>query len=1175
MQDFGIKILLNHAICGNLPPLKERGFAPVPATNLQEPDYQSQFLETLPTMWATAHIFQHALARKDRATVEEWIALLLLHGYKRVHLDQFTQRELHQQYDRDLWPALSGTYPHPQRADLSELKILRTDDDLVVGASYPGVIFFPARSRAAWPEDPHLLDCLDDSGQQLSWARSSALLLQREDEQQRFYRRLYSITAKLEGPIRGALLEFLRQEPVFSQFRQPDQYDKLSDDPSDWPSLGEMVIAPHPSNHENEPSQLPHLLQSYPFKQTRNGGTTFYLLTGLPITADWMRSPVVSGGPAPNQYERVTNKQLRVRFGQDYTFNLGDKDEIVPLKDLFCVEASPYYCVLDKRVAEEQVGAIRRLHKQEIVNNTAFFTEVKPSDLAVCFAPIKSQFLGHFPEVLAEPERFLAVRGRTAEGGLEWEFNFFGQKLIWPTAPKPARALPNSSLCLWPPKVAPQWRLYVAHGTGAKRDSCGRWHLIGEAGQMGENFELAEDEYINVLNTPGQANRPRALALVDSAGKERGVLFMASLEEQAASDNTARLAVDFGTSNTSLAIKVVDRDAEPLLFNLSPKMLWGGHLGLENPGFVPFKWGGSKGYFSTILLKRQIPESLPELPQSPGRSAADGKRKTIHLDGLKGDQLEAQHFFAVDIPGLHAEMEGRVFDGSLKVTWPKIHKNMKWESDAKMPWRRPAFLGLALLYAHAELFFRFGAMIAPDRDDRSPYVFTFPLAFDKTERDGFETETEQVVNCIRQICFGASGVKPAYIDESTAIARSVQASPMPTTVDVFVDIGGGTTDIAIRHQSRFLLLDSVKLAGRSFFSFAERNFDMDFEPEGDIRFKQHLSRLLLNEESAEAMDEQVNRLKSMNLDLGTFYSLVINRLDNKGFKSKEATILEKGMGAPSYQGYRTRLFFRHTLAYALLQTCAAVVDHKLDARTLTSGIKLILSGNGWGLLLFGGFQRSEETLQAECKRILDLLKQRLLQSYDKEIAEAGEAWRTTMLQERACLENLKIADINLLNERDLSKAKTEVPVGALKVTGQSAKDRPKPYAGVTLPSVSINQLEPVPLRWCERWSEETLKNKADGNDLISFEVGAPANSEAPIDQALTVFTILGAPQSADPMPPKQWLKINGQICSGDKYLRDGKLEPSPINQFVSHILYPEDDQHVFLDALARINKTVK
>lgn len=1152
MQDFGIKILLNHAICGNLPPLKERGFAPVPATNLQEPDYQSQFFETLPTMWATAHIFQHALARKERAAIEEWVALLLLHSYKRVHLDQFAQRELQHQFDRDLWPALSGTYPNPQRSELTDLKILRTDDDVVVGAYYPGVIFFPARGRAAWPTDPHLLDCLDESGQRLSWARSSGLLLRSEAEQQRFHQRLYSITAKLEGPIRGALLEFLRQEPVFSQFRQPDQYEKLNDDPASWPSLG--MVAPHHGDDEDEPSQLPPLLRSYPFKQTRNGGTTFYLLTGLPVQAEWMRSPIESGSPAPNQYERASDKQIRVRFGQDYTFTLGDRDEIVLLKDLFCVEASPYYCVLDKRVAEEQAASIRRLHKQEIANNTAFFTEVKPSDLAVCFAPIKSRFLEHFPEVMAEPERFLAVRGRTAEGGLEWEFNFYKQKLIWPTAPKPAKALPSASLAIWPPKVSPQWHLYVAHGTGAKRDSCGRWHLIGEKGQIGENFELAEDEYINVLNTPGQASRPRALTLRDSRENERGVLFFnaAKEDEQVSSGVPASLAIDFGTSNTSLAFKL-DGAPTPLLFDLSPKMLWGARPLLENPGFVPFKWGGRKGYFPTILLKRQ----------------------SASLEGIRAANLEPKHFFAVDIPGLHKDLEERIFDPALQANWPEIHKNLKWEDDPLMPWRRPAFLGLALLYAHAELFFNKGGALVKD------YVFTFPLAFTDRQQEGFKEETQVVVNLIRQYCFGADAITPSYLDESTAIAKSVAAIGNKAAIEVFVDIGGGTTDIALRYDGSFLVLDSIKIAGKSFFAFAEQNFDPGLDVAAATEFKQHLGSLLLNRASDKDMEAMVSIVKNKNLELGNFYSLVINKLNDSEFRNKEAAILEKTMGWPSYQRYRTELFFSHIITYALLQACAVAADHKLDARTLSSGIKLILSGNGWGLMLFGELQRSKSELKGKCHDILDLLKERILRGYDEEIERASEEAVNDLRRERACLEHLRIFDIDLLNERNLSKAKTDVTVGALTNIAQrrvqNGEERPAPYAGVTLRHVSINNRDGMTIRWCDRWSFEELRRKAGPREraIESLEIGAPESYETPLDHSLAVFTILGGTGSNDPMPPEEWHKMNSLLCSGDSYLEGRRLAHSPINQFVSKVLYPEDGQHLFLDVLARINKTMK
>lgn len=1148
MQNLAINVLLNNSICSSLPVQQERSFSRVAAGYIQPPDYRSQFFETLPTMWAAAYIFQRAIEREDRATIEEWASLLLLHSFNALSIKNFPQTMLQQEYDRDLWPAMSGTYP-AQDDPLRELKLLQTPNGTIVGACYPNTVFFPSRGRSEWYEDENLHPYLEDDGERLSWARCCELLLPAQNERQRFQRRLLSIAEKLEHEVRNALLNFCNREPVFRGIQQNEGYERLDDDPALWPTLG--IIGSHRGSDDIQN----YLLESYPLQKRRNGGITYYLLTGLPENADrmnWMKSPIEPGLPAPNQYERFSESKIRVKFSQEHVFNLGENDRIVLLKDLF-LDGSPYFCAVDRQVAEERVSQIRRLHKQEIINNTGVFSVIKPSDLTVCFAPIKSEFLEHFPEVLAEPEKYLSVKGRTSNDDLEWELNLFGQKLNWQTKPTFSKALPDSSLAIWPPKVSTEWHLYVAHGTGAKRETCGRWYLIGENGQVGERVELANppgSEYVNILQTPGnkppQPNRPLALSLRDSSGDEgnqRGVLFLVKPEEQFSSGESASLAVDFGTSNTGLAFKI-DGEPKPLLFELSPKMLWGGKPLLENPGFVPFRWGGSKGYFPSVLLRRR------------GSS----------LDGVNAENLEPRHLFSVDIPGLHKEMVERIFDPVVQADWPEIHKNLKWEHDNKMPWRRPAFLGLALLYAHAELFFRYGVQT-------NDYVFTYPLAFKEEEQTGYRDEMKEVVNRLRRLCFGTSEAEPKYMDESTAIAKSMKAVGNPGTIEVFVDIGGGTTDIAIRHDGNFKVLDSIKIAGRSFFTSAEQNFDQSIEVLGGKEFKEHLGKLLLNKESANEIENTVGVIRGKNLDLGTFYSLVINRLDDREFREKEMAILQKGMGWPSYQRYRTLLFFRHILAYALLQSCAAVADEKL---ALSSGIKLILSGNGWGLMLFSEFRRSKEQLIKECQLILTLVKEQILKSYNTEAEDKD------LSVERNCIENLKIADINLLNEQNLSKAKTQVTVGALTkiVSGSGQKEggQTAPYAGVTLNSVSVNSKDPVTIRWCSRWSMEDVKRKAAPREwsIESFEIGQLDSYEKPLDHSLAIFTMLGGSGTDDdPMPREEWLNINSFLCSGELYLDGNKLTHSPINQFVSTILYPEDARHLSLEVLAKINNTMK
>ena len=103
-----------------------------------------------------------------------------------------------------------------------------------------------------------------------------------------------------------------------------------------------------------------------------------------------------------------------------------------------------------------------------------------------------------------------------------------------------------------------------------------------------------------------------------------------------------------------------------------------------------------------------------------------------------------------------------------------------------------------------------------------------------------------------------------HVDESRAIAKSAQAVPNPGIVELFVDVGGGTADIAVRHENDFLVLDSLKLAGKAFFRFTEQNFRDQLVASDALR--RHLMNLNLHA----LIDGDANaRLAQLNLDLCT------------------------------------------------------------------------------------------------------------------------------------------------------------------------------------------------------------------------------------------------------------------------------------------------------------------
>lgn len=1123
------KDFLNAGILGSGAGVPQRrGFRAISVESIGSPDYDARFFETFPTVWASAYAFRKSLESEANAVAEgprrgeyvlgaateEWATLFLLHYFGIVHLVRFEQQQLERQYDKDLWVALHGTYPSAKENGFSEILLLRTDDQgsdrAVIGAYYPEVVFFPGRGRESWQESETLRPYL--RGARLSWAQAARLQLSDEGSRADFHAhlRLVADRALQSSTLKNHLDNFCRE--MFGPAAPP------AAGPFDRSPLKWEV----PGNLRREPVEY---LDQYPLSVSNaKGGKTYYLVSGMPHPSPWMTTAIAPKWPAPAQYRRTGAREISVNFaGSDIRCQLEDNDQIVLLRDLFLLDA-PFWCKLP-RSSETHASHFRTLHEVELRDSI-----LTQRDMAVCLAPIRREFLEHFPETFQNLKSVYAVPGQG--GAVEWLLPVRGKEVRWVTKPIGSTDMPNTSLMMWPPKVSRRWKLYAAYGTGSK-ETGGRWHLVDENGWQGKTVELEEDEYVSFLQRPGNTpNRPRAVLFTDTNDRERGVIFLADFEEQAIdAEGHASLAVDFGTSNTCLAYDA--GQSEILRFKLSPISLWGKRRpeDFEQLGFVPMNWGGTKGFFPTVLLSRRFDERLPDMTP---------------------EEVQLEHLFKVDVPGLHRRFESRLYDKGVYQTW-RLHSNLKWDPDPRTPWRA-LFLELTLLYAHAEMFFNRAAVI-------DSYVFTFPLAFGDAFRRRYHEQAQGVIRKIRQCCYGSDPQADGFryvptVDESTAIAESIREHSSATAMEVFVDVGGGTADIAVRHDGHFLVLDSLEVAGKTFFRFAERNFKQPLA--GATQFKRHLGRLLQGKEqelTIPSFDRQ--------LDLSTFYSVAINDLSDETFRGREENILKKGMGATSYQRYRARLFFRHVLAYALLQACAATVDNRVK---LGNGIKLILGGNAWGLMVFAELPRSTDRLGEEARQILMLLKRQLAPSV------RGE--------EREYLEALEIFGIELLNEDDLSRAKTSVAVGALKADPEAAGRRKNtmPYAGVTIRELKINDFNPATIRWCDRWGFDQFKSRFGFMDQVSSaEFEGPEDSRRPLDPVLAAFSCLGnaVRNDQDNMPEATWTNINAEVGRRISLIRGDRLGPPPANHFLSEVLYPENAQRDFLDVLAERNGNYK
>jgi hypothetical protein len=1140
MNNGNRKEFLNTGILGGGAGVAEkRSFRAVRTEYLTSPDYDPKYFETFPTAWAAGYAFRKVLdlpvkpgaeaglfAEEVAAAVEEWVTLFLLHYFGVTYLAEFKQSDLQHNYDRDLWQALSGTYPSGREDAPKSIKLLQ-HNETVVGAYYSAVVFFPARDRTSWQKDKPLADYLLDD--RLSWTRSRRILLTTEKEEREFHAHLRLIA---EHAIPKRTLQDRLYDFCEANFRERiDLTGTLDADPSNWEVPG---LKQWESDELLELYTLRKPKRPAEHGEENNVGRTFYLLDGLPDLQPWMKAAIVPSGPAPYQYRKVNDRQIVVELpGRRFECPLHDDDEIVLLKDLF-LNDTPHWCKIPKS-SETQAAHIRSLHKMELRDPV-----ITEKDTAVCLAPMKSDFIRHFPELLTSLEKVSALP--SLEGAsVEWTIPVMpGREVKWQTRPSYAKGLSASSLAMWPPKVSSEWRLYAAYGVGTRED-CGRWNLVDQNGRIGKLIDVEEEEYVTILAGSEKPNQPRALLLTDNSERERGILFLADFggDQTANRDVDTKVSVDFGTSNTCLAYSFGDNQPEILRFTITPRPLWGKRgdqsEALELPGFFPYKWNATttKGFFPTILLSRR---SDPKLN-----------------DALRSEDVSVAELFKVDIPGLHRDLEQRLYQGDLNKIW-KPHANLKWDLDGKTePWRT-LFLELTLLYAHAEMFFT--KRMFADR-----YVFTFPLAFRKDDRESYHNKVKSALKQLRNYCYGTPLKQEVDyeegVDESTAIAESIGAVGTKATLEVFVDVGGGTADIAVSHDRKFLVLDSIRVAGKTFFQFAKKNFANDLVGSSD--FKKHLRRLLQG-----ANDDA--ELKLLNpdpsFDLDITYSVWISGLNDQQFQEREAAILRKGMGTYSYQRYRTRLFFQHILTYALLQACAAAVDQKLKP---ASGINLILGGNGWGLMLFGEYERVSGQLEEEAKRILGLLKKQL----------ADVATET----EREYLDALKIYNLILLNEENLSKAKTNVALGALNAArGRNSKDRAStmPYTGFTLDGMEMSGSPASTIRWCERWGIESFKKKFPGVEQVeNGRFAAPQNLEQPLSPVLSVFTSVGNVRAGedDNMPGDAWTNINGRVEDFVASLsgRIERLEVAPINHFMSEVLYSRRSNKDFLDTLAQVN----
>lgn len=1180
----------------NNPQLNARTFQKCKAR--EDMAYDGRFREAFPTMWACAYELDKLVQAYGKGTggdlaehlaaVEEWAVLLVLYysgviNHQTIHEHELVDgRGATSDYDPDLWPALSGTFPGHADNPLRSVTLLRADDEgrTVVGAYYPHIVFFPSRGRAAWRESPVLGNYLQGNPVRLSWAKCYAKTVKTETDRAELAQHLASVGETLGGAYGTAINKFCSSRGL----PLPPGAARFND---------ENPFAPHAGWKRVVVEDAARIMEAYPLiRETTNNGVRqrrYYLVQGLRTLSPWMSDNFGRGMPTPQLVRQRTEKEVAISWaGRELTYTLKKTseghevdEEVVLLKDLF-LDKPAYWCKPPETSPSEALftAFIEGCHKQEVNSHTNHSRELKKlcGDTALILAPINQKFIQHFGYLDeqnhygAEPhqlERKLkrvecatvdeVIEGETKEGA-SWTFvvtNKDGAErpINWTEMIEQSPKLPNKSVAIWPPKVSTDWRLYAIRSRGEKKRESGAWALVDENGNHGKPVQKDEDENLSVLHDPQSPNRPVALMLLDAVDHPRGIFFL-KLQASVIAQDSAYLGVDFGTSNTCLAYAQDNSAPETLVFSLSPRWLWGRPLA-DTAGFVPHEWHGQP-FYSTVLL---APKSNPA------------------LGNKSSGTIEAVDLFQVDIPVLHKGLADSLYSGGLEANW-NAYPDLKWDvRDENRAWRA-FFLSLSLVYAHAELLFSKGMQVAQ-------CVWTYPLAFSGGKDTLFKEEADAVLKNVQELCYGrVLAGQPFTINESQAIATSEGTEGEGRNyVDLFIDIGGGSTDIAVYANDHFLVQDSVEVAGRAFFSFAEESVDPShpytkFDTPGARNFRENLSRLL------RGTDKQFTKLTSpaaggqaFTADmyrLGTYYSIIIGNLPEAAADGKHSLTMGErkiinGANGPSinnrsYQTYRSLLFYRHLISYGLLQACAAAMnDSELDPR-----FRIICSGNGWGLTLFAGLNKGGNTvkhaIKHEADRLLKVIKAALLKKV--EAANGTHQQSAEDEKRRQRIEALTVGEVKFLGR---GVTKTAVARGAAKIAaahgaagaarnGDGGGARMVCYTGLKLDPLKVNG-QSVSVDWLDRWATEELLSKVLESDtgLKSIEFGRLHEDGQPCDPLLTVFV----------QPRDKWGELNSVVRKSGHYERNKQLTKSPVNQLLARVLYPRGDRHFFLENMAQ------
>lgn len=336
------------------------------------------------------------------------------------------------------------------------------------------------------------------------------------------------------------------------------------------------------------------------------------------------------------------------------------------------------------------------------------------------------------------------------------------------------------AVTVWPRFASPQWQTYTALRDDVSPATSQLLELRAAAG--GRELEARAQRRTPTSTVYSYGAAPEGFEFVATHGSSNarhfGMLLPHYSRAHATIAGTMKVGVDFGTSNTVVSLRASSASA-PEILGIDELTLPLTERSVESERraeayFMPHSLARSP--FGTAVMRFNALPSLNLMTEPLG------VRVNIPFSGV-----------------VESDSDNRVVG------------DLKWSADKEGLFLTAAFIRHLLVVVAAE------AAQRGIRPDVVEIIWSHPRSFTQHQVNQLRGLWNQARESLAEFGISVGNVTEA-VDESRAVLRhffNAGQLGVSGSASAIIDIGGGTSDIAVYGQGRTILLDSVMLGGRN------------------------------------------------------------------------------------------------------------------------------------------------------------------------------------------------------------------------------------------------------------------------------------------------------------------------------------------------------------------------